>query len=192
MSTFIGTFRATQQRERLLRRNTYSHVVVVFDDGLILIEASPLRDAAAAAVHFVPVPLPHHIKIARHLLQIGPKYGHVEDNLSRLPALAPEAILAAFPGHVRGVDNERIHSATLRSIPPELRIKYQGRDGDRHQLWLKLPLFERVDRVASLVSAALGDRFRQQSTSGGCSTRRWPCCPGGDEAAATGCSSSVP
>lgn len=167
MSTFIGMFRASQQRERLLRRNTYSHVVAVFDDGLILIEASPVRDAAAAALHFVPVPLPHHVMLARHLLQLGPKYGHIEDKLSAPGSLTPEAILAAFPGHVRGVDDERIRSAVLRPIPPEVRIKYEARDGNEHQLWLKLPLFEAVDRVASLMSAALGDRFRQQSTSSG-------------------------
>src|SRR6201995_1042546 len=141
MSRFIGEFRANQQRERLLRKNTYSHVVAVFDDGLLLIEARPLRDAAGAVAHFVPVPLPHHIMLAKHLLRIGPKYGHIERKLSGLSSVTPEAILAAFPDHVRVAAVERIHSAVLWRIPPQLRLRYRGTDGAEHQLWLKLSLF---------------------------------------------------
>lgn len=164
MPRLIGMFKADQQRERGLLRDDYSHLVVVFDVGLVLVEASPLRDASAAAIHHVPVPLPHHAKQARRLIRLGPKFSHVESKVAAIDQISPEGLAAAFPGHVTRLWNEQITSAVLRRYVRQLRLRYRSQDhGGEMQVWLKLPLSARIDEVAGLMAATLGDRYRESA-----------------------------
>lgn len=126
-STFVGTFRASQSRERLLRRNSYSQMIVVFNDGLVLVEASPLRDAAAA-LRFVPVPFPDHT-LARQLVRQGPKYGGHRPAAFRLRFDHARIGQRSLPELRTGLDEHQITSAVLRRIARQLWIKYQGKDG---------------------------------------------------------------
>jgi hypothetical protein len=159
----IGVFRADQQRERLLLRNNYSHLVVVFDTGIVMVEATPTRDAVARAVN---VPFVPHLKLAKHLMQLvrldTTKFATAEATLTQIESPTPEEIAEAFPGHVRALDDAQIRSAVLRRIPPELRIKYMSREyGRETQIWFKLPLLSSVDEVDRIVSEALGPRLRK-------------------------------
>lgn len=168
MSRLIGTFRADQKRERLfIKRDTYSHLVAVFDVAFVMVEASPVRDAAAALTH-LPVPLPHHAQLARRLLRFGPRYGPVEATVSAIEEPTPESLAAAFPGHVRALDDEQIERAVLRRVPPELRLKYRSREyGGEQQLWFKLPAMKGVEDVGHIMSAVYGARFTRASTADG-------------------------
>ena len=167
MDELLGVFQADQQRERRLRRDNYSHLVLVFDTGIIVNEASPIRDEIAAVLHRLPLPLPHHLHQAWRLFRLGPKYGTVESRISEIGAITPDELAKAFPEHVRGLDDEQIKSSVLRRVPPELRIKYRSDHVGEQQIWLKLPIFGDVDEVERIMSALLGDRLKKAGIAEG-------------------------
>jgi hypothetical protein len=176
VATMIGMFRADQQRERRLTRDNYSHLVVAFDVGLVLLEASPIRDIAAAVVHRIPGAIAiHHValKQTRRLMRLGPKYGHVEAIVLQTDPLTPEGLATAFPSHIRRLWSDQISSAVLRRFPPELRLQYRSEVHQRDtEVWLKLPFWrradrERLDEVSRIMSVMLGDRYTEQATTKG-------------------------
>lgn len=111
MATLIGMFRAEQLRERLLMRDSYALLVVAFDQGLVLVKASPKRDVAAAVFHRVTPLIGHHAGQARRLIRLGPKFGHVEERVADINPLTPDAL----PRPSRAASGG---SGTTRSAPP--------------------------------------------------------------------------
>lgn len=165
MATLIGMFRAEQLRERLLMRDSYALLVVAFDQGLVLVKASPKRDVAAAVFHRVTPLIGHHAGQARRLIRLGPKFGHVEERVADINPLTPDSLAEAFPSRVWRIWNDQISSAILRRRPGQLRINYRhDRYGDT-VAWLT-PHSEAGD-VSRIMSAALGDRFTEATMSQG-------------------------
>jgi len=186
MTELIGMFRADQKRERYgfrgrRSRNSYSHLVVVFDVALVLIETSPQRDRAAAIVHGIPgsIPIPlgpiHHIAVKqiRHVIRLGPKASYFEAKVLQTTPLTPDGLDEAFPRRARALWNEQITSAILRRWPPDLKIWYVDRRGREMQLWLNLPrlqfdqITQNVAEAAEIMSVALGSRLKEVNTAKG-------------------------
>jgi hypothetical protein len=161
MPTFIGMFAVDQRRKRQLYTDKYSHVVVVFDTGLILVEAAPMRDYFVAIVHRIPALIPH-APLARTILRLVPKFGRLKRSIAQLKPLTPETLAASFPSRARRVWNDQIRSAVLKgSRRADLKIKYVS---DRHstpmELWFTIPLAEDAEQVRAALATMLGDRFR--------------------------------
>jgi hypothetical protein len=161
MSTFIGMFAVDQRRKRQLYTDKYSHVLVVFDTGLILVEAAPVRDYLVATAHRVPVPIPH-APIARTVLRLGPKFGLLKKNIAQLKPLTPETLAASYPSRARRVWNDQIRSAVLKgSRRADLKIKYvSDKDSRPMELWFTISLAEDSKQVRATLATMLGDRFR--------------------------------
>jgi hypothetical protein len=179
VGTLIGIFSANQQRERWFIKNSYSHRVAVFDIGIVVVEAAPVRDAAKAALkysslalHLIPVPV-LHAKVTEHLakllFQLSPEPGEVDSKVAGIQMFTPERLAETFPGHVRSLSKEQIISAVLRRLPPpELTIKYRrDADGRETEIWLKLPVTHSTHEVHRIMSTLLGGRFREASTAQG-------------------------
>jgi len=161
MATFIGLFGVDQRRRRQLYTDKYSHALVVFDTGLVLVEAARWRDNLAAAAHRVPVPIPHRT-IATTLLRVAPRFGPLKRSIAELRPLTPETLAAAYPRRVRGVWNDQIRSAVLKgSVRADLKIEYASDTYDRPmELWFTISLGEDAEELAAALSTTLGDRFR--------------------------------
>lgn len=170
-STLLGVFEARQRREPVLVKPAYSHRVVVFDTALVMVEVAPIRDVAGVALKYASLPL-HvvavpHAKAAEHLarlvLRLSPEPGRVDSRWAQIAEFTPDRLAQEFPRHVRGLDNQQITSAVLTRLAiPELELKYDSKKYRREmQLWLSLPPSEPLAGVSSLMSRALGDRFRE-------------------------------
>ena len=161
MSTFIGMFAVDQRRKRQLYTDKYSHVVVVFDTGLIVVEAAPVRDYLVATAHRVPVPIPG-ASVARSVLRLGPKFGPLKRSIAQLEPLTPETLAKTYPNRARRVWNDQIRSAVLKGgRRADLTIEYASdRYGAPMELWFTISLAEDARRVRALLATMLGDRFR--------------------------------
>jgi hypothetical protein len=176
--TLIGVFDVRQKRERFLIKAKYTHRVVVFDTALVMVQLAPMHDRIAAGVKYASLPL-HlvpHAKAVEHLvsalLRFSPEQGIVDAKWAQLPDFTPERLAAAFPHHVRGLENDQITSAVLKRLPPaELEVRYNSRRERRElQLWLSFPRSRSLDAVSQVMSRALGARFRE--AGGGEAIRR--------------------
>jgi hypothetical protein len=161
VSTFIGLFGVDQRRRRQLYTDKYSHVLVVFDTGLLLVEASRLRDYLAATLHRAPVPVPHG-KVTTTVLRVAPKFGSLKRGIAQLEPLTPETLAAAYPGRVRRVWSHQIRSAVLRGeIRADLKIDYASdTHGKPMELWFTVSLTEDAAELGAALSRMLGERFR--------------------------------
>jgi hypothetical protein len=172
----IGVFDATQRRERVIIKSSYSHRVFVFDTGIVLVELAPVRDALRAGLKYVAVPahlLGPHLKaaeqtvqqVAKSVLALSPERQLANVRLAAIEEISPESLALAFPGHVRGLSTRQITGASLRRIPPrELTVQYrQEVDGLATELWLRLPSVATADDAAEYMSALLGSHFREAS-----------------------------
>ena len=161
MSTFIELFGVDQRRRRQLYTDKYSHVLVVFDTELVLVEASRRRDYVAAAARRVPVPIPGRMLVMR-LLRLAPKFGSLKLSIRELRPLTPAALAAAYPGRVGRVRKEQIQSAVLKgSLFADLKIEYASETyGGPMELWFTISLTEDAEEVRIALSRMLGDRFR--------------------------------
>lgn len=162
MSTFIGMFAVDQRRKRQLYTDKYSHVLVVFDTGLILVEAAPMRDYGVATWRRVPVPVPH-ATAARTLLRLTPRFGSLKRSIAQLgEPLTPESLAAAFPTRARLVWNDRIRSAVLTgNRRADLKIAYESETySGPMELWFTISFFEQAEQVRAALATTLGDRFR--------------------------------
>ena len=166
MSTLIGLFGVHQRRRRQLYTDGYSHVLVVFDTGLILVEAARWRDHIAAAAHRMPVPIPGKM-VATALLRVAPGFDSLKGNIVKLRPLTPETLAAAYPHRVRRVWKDQIRSAVLkRGLRGDLKIEYASqRYGRPMELWFTISAWEDAQEVRAALSAMLGDRFRADRQS---------------------------
>ena len=160
MSTVIGLFGVDQRRKRQLYADKYSHVLVVFDTGLILVEAARRRDYLAAALHRIPVPIAGR-SLATALLRVTPKFGSLKRSIAELQPLTPETLAAAYPGRVRRVRKDQIQSAVLKeSLRADLKIEYASETyGRPMELSFTISLTEDAEKVGAALSTILGDRF---------------------------------
>jgi hypothetical protein len=166
MSTFIGLFGVDQRRRRQLYTDKYSHVLILFDTGLVLVEASRWRDYLAAAAHRVPVPVPHG-RLTTTVLRVTPKFGSLKRSIMELQPLRPETLAQAYPGRVRRVRNHQIRSAVLKGeARADLKIDYDSDEyGGPMELWFTVSLTEETAEVRSALSTMLGSRFRVERRS---------------------------
>jgi hypothetical protein len=172
LATLIGRFNADQPRDRWLTRDLYSYVVVGFDERLLLVATRPGRDGAVALIHrgarlgshLAPHTKPT-IKLARAVLQAGPKYASVEASISALGPLTPERVAAAFPDQVTEIRTDWVRRAVFRRQPRQVRIHYRHPTYGETEVWLvpEAPL-EEARRVLSVI---FGDRFSEVSTARG-------------------------
>jgi hypothetical protein len=162
----IGLFGVDQRRRRQLYTDKFSHVLVVFDTGLVLVEASRWRDYLAAAVHRAPLPVPHG-KVTTTVLRGAPKFGSLKRSIAALRPLTPETLAAAYPGRVRRVWDHQIRSAVLKGdVRADLRINYASEQyGRPMELWFTISLTEDAGKVGAALSAMLGERLRVQRRS---------------------------
>ena len=160
MSTFIGMFAVDQRRRRQLYTDNYSHVVVVFDTGLILVEAAPVRDYAVATSRRVPVPVPH-AQLARTVLRLVPKFAPLKRSIAQLAPLTPETLAASYPNRARRVWNDQIRSAVLKgNRRADLKIAYASdRYSSQMELWFTISATEDPEPVRAALATMLGDRF---------------------------------
>ena len=161
MSQFIGLFGVDQRRRRQLYTDKYSHVLVVFDTELILVEAAPRRDYIAATAHRVPLPIPGRTA-ATALLRIAPKFGSLKRSIAELEPLTSETLAAVYPGRVRRVWKDQVQSAVLKgNIRADLKIEYESDTyGRPMELKFTISLTEDTEEVHVALSTMLGDRFR--------------------------------
>ncbi|HET9737501.1 MAG TPA: hypothetical protein VFP78_05220 [Solirubrobacteraceae bacterium] len=161
MSRFIGMFAVDQRRKRQLYTDRYSHVLVVFDTALILVEAAPVRDYGLAAWRRVPVPVPH-ATAARTLLRLTPRFGSLKKSIAQLGSLTPEILAAAYRTRARLVWNDRIRSAVLTGTRrADLKIEYESATyGRPMELWFTISFFEDGEQVRAALATTLGARFR--------------------------------
>ena len=166
MSTFIGMFAVDQRRKRQLYTDNYSHVVVVFDTGLILVEAAPLRDNAVAWTRRGPVPVPH-AQLARTVLRLVPKYAPLKRTIAQLKPLTPETLAASYPNRGRRVWNDQIRSAVLKgNRRADLKIAYASDSyGSQMELWFTISVTEDPEPVRAALATMLGERFSAQRRS---------------------------
>ena len=172
MATLIGRFNADQPRDRWLTRDTYSYVVVGFDEGLLFVAARPERDEVAALVHrgarLASHLAPHTkpaVKLARTILRSGPKYAAIEAAISALNPLTPDSLERAFPKRVTGIPSECVTRAIFRCRPRQVRIHYRHPTYGETEVWLvpEAPL----DEARRVLSVIFGGRFSQVSTARG-------------------------
>ena len=166
MSRFIGMFAVDQRRKRQLYTDNYSHVVVVFDTGLILVEAAPLRDNAVSLTRRVPVPVPH-AQLARTVLRLVPKYAPLKRNIGQLEPLTPEKLAATYPNRARRVWNDQIRSAVLKgNRRADLKIAYASDTySSEMELWFTISVTEDPEPVRAALATMLGNRFSAHSRS---------------------------
>jgi hypothetical protein len=160
MSTFIRMFAVDQRRKRQLYTDNYSHVIVVFDTGLILVEAAPLRDDAVAWTRRVPVPVPH-AQLARTVLRVVPKFAPLKRTIAQLKPLTPETLAASYPNRARRVWHDQIRSAVLKgNRRADLKIAYASDSHSRQMgLWFTISVTEDPEPVRAALATMLGDRF---------------------------------
>lgn len=166
MSTFIGMFAVDQRRKRQLYTDNYSHVVVVFDTGLILVEAAPVRDYAVATTRRVPVPVPH-AQLARTALRLVPKFRPLKRSIAQLEPLTPETLAASYPNRARRVWNDQIRSAVLKgNRRADLKIAYASdRYSSQMELWFTISVTEDPEQVRAALATMLGNRFSARRRS---------------------------
>jgi hypothetical protein len=167
MSQLIGMFGVDQRRRRQLYTDRYSHVLVVFDAGLILVEAARWRDYAVAAARRVPVPFPHRTATTT-LLRLAPRYGSLKRSIAELRPLTPATLAAAYPDRVRRVRQSQIRSAVLKKggFRADLRIEYESdTHGRPMELWFTVSATEDAEDVEAALSSMLGGRFRAEDRS---------------------------
>jgi hypothetical protein len=166
MSTFIGMFAVDQRRKRQLYTDYYSHVVVVFDAGLILVEAAPVRDYAVATTRRVPVPVPH-AQLARTALRLVPKFAPLKRRIAQLEPLTLETLAASYPNRARRVWNDQIQSAVLKgNRRADLKIAYASDTySSQMELWFTISLTEDPRQVRAALATMLGDRFSARRRS---------------------------
>lgn len=166
MSTFIGMFAVDQRRKRQLYTDNYSHVIVVFDTGLILVEAAPLRDGAVVWTRRVPVPVPH-AQLARTVLRLVPKFAPLKRTIAQLTPLTPETLAASYPNRARRVWNDQIRSAVLKgNRRADLKIAYASDSyGSQMELWFTISVTEDPEPVRAALATMLGDRFSARRRS---------------------------
>jgi hypothetical protein len=175
-SRLIGVFDASQRRERVIIKSSYSHRVFVFESGIVLVELAPIRDALRAGLKYLAAPahlLGPHLKaaeqtahqVAKSVLALSPERRLANVRLAAIEEISPDSLAVAFPGHVRGLSTTQITSASLRRIPPrELTVQYRQKvDGLATELWLRLPSAATANDAAGYMSALLKSRFRETS-----------------------------
>ena len=157
----LGLFGVDQRRRRQLYTDRYSHVLAVFDAGLVLVEAARWRDHAVAGARRVPVPFPHRT-VTTTLLRVVPRFGSLKRSIAELRPLTPETLAAAYPGRVSRVRTDQSVAAVLRGrTRADLKIEYaSGTYGRPMELWFTISLTEDAGAVAGALAAMLGDRFR--------------------------------